>query len=943
MSDVAGNSTTAVSASVNIDRTAPTTAVSSVPDWSNTSVNLTLTANDNLSGVASTNYTVDGGATQSGTSVALTTEGVHTVQFWSTDVAGNVEATHTTVVKIDTTAPIITAAQAPPANGAGWNNTNVTVTFVCSDALSGIASCTPAQTVTTEGAGQSATGHAVDNAGNTAAATATLNIDKTPPTIHGTVPPANVFGWYNVPVTTNWTCGDALSGVATCPNPSTLSSDGLGQSVTGTTSDTAGNPASATVSGINIDQTAPVLTPSAPATPIAGWYAGPVTVHWTCTDNLSGVVTCPADQTVTAEGVTSLAQTITDKAGNSTTNVITIRIDKTPPVIVGAAAPAPNGNGWNNSNVTVSFTCSDTLSGTASCSGPSTLGEGAHQSVTGTATDQAGNVGSATVSGINVDETAPTLSGTPTTAANANGWYKNAVTIHWTCADALSGVDGSTCPANSIISGEGTAQQQARTVFDLAGNAASANSTPVNVDLTAPVTSASAIPPTASSVTVTFTATDNLSGVASTNFSVDGGANQVGTSVTFNTVGTHTLTYYSVDKAGNVEGTHVATVNISVNAPTITASLSPPPNAAGWNKSNVTVTFTCVDAVSGIASCTPPHTVTTEGAGQHVAGTAINHAGQSASTTATVNLDKTPPSISGTLSGSPNSYGWYKVPVTASFTCGDSLSGIASCTSPVSILQGANQSVTGTAVDVAGNTSTKTVGPVNVDLTKPTITATATGSMYNGQYSGNVTIHFTCADALSGIVPTTGCPADQVVTASGTTTVNGTATDRAGNTATTSITVTVKSVCEREQDRWIEVDWYRGRASFFDALRLLHIEADLGDFLDPSNCHGGDHIDHGHGGHCYGDQYDAVSSIRALYGIQSVPSATLGAWIDDLTDSSRVIAATAINDANSSNGSSYWISRAQSELNAGDQSNNNNDNAGAVGHYQNAWQYAIQA
>ena len=74
-----------------------------------------------------------------------------------------------------------------------------------------------------------------------------------------------------------------------------------------------------------------------------------------------------------------------------------------------------------------------------------------------------------------------------------------------------------------------------------------------------------------------------------------------------------------------------------------------------------------------------------------------------------------------------------------------------------------------------------------------------------------------------------------------------------------------------------------------------------------------------------------------------MPSATLGAWIDDLTDSSRVIAATAINDANSSNGSSYWISRAQSELNAGDQSNNNNDNAGAVGHYQNAWQYAIQA
>ena len=246
-----------------------------------------------------------------------------------------------------------------------------------------------------------------------------------------------------------------------------------------------------------------------------------------------------------------------------------------------------------------------------------------------------------------------------------------------------------------------------------------------------------------------------------------------------------------------------------------------------------------------------------------------------------MSIDKTPPSISGTLSGSPNSYGWYKVPVTASFTCGDSLSGIASCTSPVSILQGANQSATGTAVDVAGNTSTKTVGPVNVDLTKPTITATATGSMYNGHVlrNGDDPLHVhrrTVGDRAHHRLP--GRPGrDRQWHDDGL----GTATDRAGNTATTSITVTVKSVCEREQDRSIEIDWYRGRASFFDALRLLHIEADLGDFCDPSNCLGGDHIDHGHGGHCYGDQYDAVlespgvvSAFKACRAQPSAPGST---------------------------------------------------------------------
>lgn len=38
---------------------------------------------------------------------------------------------------------------------------------------------------------------------------------------------------------------------------------------------------------------------------------------------------------------------------------VTILADTTPPTITGAAAPPPNANGWNNTPVTVSFTCSD--------------------------------------------------------------------------------------------------------------------------------------------------------------------------------------------------------------------------------------------------------------------------------------------------------------------------------------------------------------------------------------------------------------------------------------------------------------------------------------------------------------------------------------------------------------------------------------------------------
>ena len=64
----------------------------------------------------------------------------------------------------------------------------MTVTFVCEDALSGVAACTSPQTVTAEGANQAVTGTSLDNAGNTASDPATISIDKTAPTITAAAP-----------------------------------------------------------------------------------------------------------------------------------------------------------------------------------------------------------------------------------------------------------------------------------------------------------------------------------------------------------------------------------------------------------------------------------------------------------------------------------------------------------------------------------------------------------------------------------------------------------------------------------------------------------------------------------------------------------------------------------------------------------------------------------
>ena len=78
-----------------------------------------------------------------------------------------------------------------------------------------------------------------------------------------------------------------------------------------------------------------------------------------------------------------------------------------------------------------------------------------------------------------------------------------------------------------------------------------------------------------------------------------------------------------------------------------------------------------------------------------------------------------------------------------------------------------------------------TSAPFKIDKTDPTINATAKkhdGTTYvaGTDTPQDVTVHFTCADGGSGIAT---CPADRVFTSVGTTSVTGTATDKAGNSA----------------------------------------------------------------------------------------------------------------------------------------------------------------
>ena len=356
------------------------------------------------------------------------------------------------------------------------------MTFACADpGGSGIASCPPPVAVQ-EGAAQPIGGTAIDIAGNTATAALVVSVDATAPTIAASVsPPPNAAGWLQTDATVTFTCADAGSGIESCPAPVHVAAQGAGQIVTGAAVDRAGNRSTATLT-LNVDSTpAPITAVVTPAANGSGWHATDVVVTFICGEDGSGVVSCPQPVTVSTEGAGQVVtRSVVDLAGNTSQASVTLNIDKTPPAIAAAAAPAPNSAAWNRTDVTVSFVCSDSLSTVGSCPQPVTISsEGAGQMVNGAAQDLAGNTATASLL-LNIDTTAPVVAITsPLPGATT---LVSPAALAGTAFDALSGIAAATCHgapapgaggvlscAPALVSGLNTLTL---TATDVAGNVA---------------------------------------------------------------------------------------------------------------------------------------------------------------------------------------------------------------------------------------------------------------------------------------------------------------------------------------------------------------------------------------------------------------------------------------------------------------------------------------
>jgi hypothetical protein len=565
-------------ANFQIDTTPPTTTASvsgtqGTNGWYVSPAAVTLSASDAGSGVAHTYYTVDGGAQQTYSGpITLTTDGQHSLTYWSVDQAGNVEALNTLAVKIDTTPPTINGAPTTAANAYGWYNGPVTVEFTASDATSGLASYTQPITLTSEGAGQSVTGTTTDNAGNTASATVSgINIDTTTPVL---MLPSNIIAAATGPAGAVVTYSDSASDgagsgvVVLSSTPASGSTFPLGTTpVTVTATDAAGNTTTGIFTVTVEDLTPPVLSSVANQTLAATGPTGAVaTYSATATDLVDGTdpvhFSIPSGSTFPL-GMTTVYYSATDAHHNTSTASFTVTVlDLTAPVLSPVANQTLAATGPTGAVATYSATATDLVDGTDpvhfSIPSGSTFPLGT-TAVTAIATDAAGNVSTETFSVTVLDLTAPVLSSVPNQTLEATGPTGAAATYSATATDLVDGTD----PVHFSIPSGSTFPLGTTTVnylaTDAAGNVSSGTFTVTVQDTTPPMLSAvanqtlAATGPTGAVATYSATATDLVDGSDPVHFSVPSGS--------IFPLGTTTV-YYSATDAHNNTATGSFTVTV---------------------------------------------------------------------------------------------------------------------------------------------------------------------------------------------------------------------------------------------------------------------------------------------------------------------------------------------------------------------------------------------
>jgi large repetitive protein len=421
-----------------------------------------------------------------------------------------------------------------------------------------------------------------------------------------TTPPQTVANestdWLQVAFKVKLTATDDQSGVAktfysingsefTVGTSFTVTEEGINK-VSFYSVDNAGNIEEVKTTEVKIDKTAPVTNSDI----TTNWNKGKVKVNLTATDNLSGVAktfysmdgsayTEGNTFTISTEGITQVSFYSVDNAGNKeAAKIEEVMIDNTAPV-----TKSDITDQWNSDAVKVDLTATDNLSGVAktyySINGSEYL-EGNSFTVTGEgviqvsfySVDNAGNEEAVKTEFVKLDNQAP-----ETVSDVTDKWNTGDVTVNLTATDNESGVATTFYSINGSKFVEGTEitvnQEGINKVsfysVDNVGNVEVVKTVDVMVDKTAPTTISDFTDKwNKDQVAAKLTATDELSGVAKTYYSINGTDYVEGTQFTVSQEGINKVSFYSVDNAGNIEDLQTVEVKVDKTAPVVSWNLA---------------------------------------------------------------------------------------------------------------------------------------------------------------------------------------------------------------------------------------------------------------------------------------------------------------------------------------------------------------------------------
>ena len=261
-------------------------------------------------------------------------------------------------------------------------------------------------------------------------------------------------------------------------------------------------------------------------------------------------------------------------------------------------------------------------------------------------------------------------------------------------------------------------------------------------------------------------------------------------------VGKNIVTCTATDAEGNSTSTSF-TVNVTDPPPVLSVPANIGTTATGPTGAVVTYSASATDVADGTdpVTCSPPSGSTFALGATTVSCGATNMLGETTSASFTVTVVDSPPTLAVPAGITAEATG----PIGAVVTYSASATDLADVTDPVtcspssgSTFPIATTTVTCSATNESGMTSTATFNVTVTDLTPPVltvpsnVTATATGPS-----GAVVTFSATATDLVDGTDPVTCAPASGGTFGFGRTTVTCAATDRHGNSASASFTVTV--------------------------------------------------------------------------------------------------------------------------------------------------------